>query len=102
MPLGITISDGGGNGVVINSGTGLPSVANGQNGIVITNSSSPPTNNTNNNGILISWQRHYEFNDGSYGGLVIGTGNNGLQAELNNLNAQLQALINIIKGIPVP
>lgn len=34
--------------------------------------------------------------DGSYGGLVIGDTSTGLQAQINNLNAQVQALIKLL------
>jgi hypothetical protein len=96
LPLGIQLVDGGGNGVVITSGTGAPS--NSSNGIVINNSSNPPSNSSN--GILISCSGTMQFNDGSYGGLVIGGTPQGLQAQINNLNAQVQALINVINGVP--
>ena len=69
LPLGIQLTDGGGNGIVINSGTaktlanskgdngliissGTGNVTNASNGIVITNNDSPPSNTSD--GILIS------------------------------------------------
>lgn len=85
LPLGIQITDGGGNGIVITSGTGAPS--NSSNGIVITNSSSPPSNSSN--GILISCSGTMQLNDGSYNGLLIGA----------NVAKKLNALENLVNDL---
>jgi hypothetical protein len=100
LPLGIAVSDGGGNGVVITSGTatstnssgnngitltcGNGSVSNSDNGIVISNNNGNVTNaangiiisnsgsppSNNGNGILISCSGTMQLNGNSYDGLV--------------------------------
>ncbi len=117
LPLGIQVIDGGGNGVVITSGNGgtvtnsagdngvvincgKGSVNNKANGIVITNSSNPPSNNSNN--VLITCSGKMQLNDGSYGGLVIGGTSTGLQAQIDRLNNQVQAIIGLLSGSGSP
>lgn len=53
----------------------------------------------NNNPNLFGGVTGIRFNDGSYGGLVIGGGSgNNLISQLNTLNQQLQAIITILTG----
>jgi|SRR6185312_16019029 len=52
------------------------------------------------NGIVISSSGTIKINDGSYGGLVIANGANGLQNQLNNMNAQLQEIITLLQTNP--
>ncbi len=55
------------------------------------------------NGIVISSTGTIQLNDGSYGGLVIANGTSGLQNQLNNMNAQLQAVISSLTNwAPTP
>lgn len=52
------------------------------------------------NGISISSKGTIQLNSGSYGGLAIMSGTNGLQNQLNNMNAQLQKIIMLLQTNP--
>lgn len=49
------------------------------------------------NGIVISSKGIIKMNQGSYGGLAIVAGTNGLQNQLNYMNAQLQKVISLLQ-----
>jgi hypothetical protein len=106
LPLGIQLTDGGGNGIVINSGSatnisnsqgnngvvissGSGDVSNDSNGIVITNSDNPPSNSSG--GLLITCSGTMQLNDGSYDGLVKVAD---LTTKLNNLENKVNDLVN--------
>jgi hypothetical protein len=84
LPLGIQLADGGGNGVTITSGTGIPTNVNGSNGVVISNGTANISNSSNgivinnstnpvtngSSGILISCSGNMQLNGNTFGGLV--------------------------------